>query len=213
MKKLHLEVLNKKQKEVLPQLSFLKNFYLAGGTALALQIGHRTSVDFDFYTPKHFDAKKLYQEIEKVFGSRVVKTGDAEDTLFGTINEVSVSFFWYKHKLIKKPKKIMGVRVACMEDVAAMKLIAISYRPKERDYIDIYYLLKTLPLKEMFSLVSKKYPNFNQYYTIRALGYFDDIKEEDKRPIKVFDPEFSWEAAKKKIFEEVKRFQLSMIKK
>lgn len=213
MKKLHLEVLNNKQREILPQLSFLKDFYLAGGTALALQIGHRTSVDFDFYAPKHFDVKKLYQEIERVFGSRAVKTGDAENTLFCTISQVSTSFFWYKYELIKKPIKVKGVRVASVEDVVAMKLIAISHRPKIRDYIDIYYLLKNFSLNEMFSLVSKKYSNFNQYYTIRALGYFEDIKEEDERPIRVFDKDFSWEKAKEKIFEEVKKLQFSIIKK
>jgi len=151
MKKLHLEVLNKGQREVLPQLSFLKGFYLAGGTALALQIGHRTSVDFDFYTPKHFDAKELYEEIEKVFEDKAVKTADAEDTLFCTINQVSTSFFWYKYKLIKKLKKIEGVWVASIEDIAAMKFIAINHRPEKRDYIDIYFLLRRFSVEEMFS--------------------------------------------------------------
>ena len=65
----------------------------------------------------------------------------------------------------------------------------------------------------MFALVGKKYPNFNQYFTLRALGYFKDLKDEQLRRIKVFDKDFSWEKAKEKIFAETKKYQLAMIKK
>ena len=107
----------------------------------------------------------------------------------------------------------MGIRVASCQDIAAMKLIAISHRPVKRDYVDIYYLFEKFSLKEMFSFVSKKYPNFNQYFALRALTYFEDIGErEKKRPIKVLDKNISWEKAKKKIFEEVKKYQLGMLR-
>lgn len=215
MKRFYPEIFNKKQAKVFPNLKFLteRGFYLAGGTALALQIGHRTSVDLDFYIPEHFEVGELYDEIEKIFGKASEKTLDEEDTLFCTVEETDLSFFWYQHPLIKKTKEYKGVELASLEDIAGMKLIAISRRPAKRDYIDIFFLLKIFSVEEMFSFARKKYPNINLYYSIRALSYFDDIKEEDKRPVKVFDKDFSWAAAKKKILQEVRKYQLAMIKK
>lgn len=213
MKKVYCEIFNKNQAELFPQLGFLtkEGFYLAGGTGLALQLGHRTSVDFDFYIRKHFEQSDLYKEIEVVFKKKAQKIAQAEDTLFCTVNKVELSFFGYEYPLIKKPVKIKRVAVASLEDIAAMKLIAISHRPVKRDYVDIFYLLKIFPLKKMFSFVMKKYPNFNQYFSLRALIYFDDIKVKRGRQVKVLDKKFSWEKAKKEIFEEVKKYQLEMI--
>ncbi|MFV1917753.1 MAG: nucleotidyl transferase AbiEii/AbiGii toxin family protein, partial [Patescibacteria group bacterium] len=167
----------------------------------------------DFYIPQHFEAAELYYEIEKIFGEASEKTLDEEDTLFCTVEETDLSFFWYQHPLIKKTREYKGVALACLEDIAAMKLIAISRRPAKRDYIDIFFLLKIFSVEEMFSFASKKYPNINLYYSIRALSYFDDIKESDKRPVKVFDKDFSWASAKRKILQEVRKYQLAMIKK
>jgi predicted nucleotidyltransferase component of viral defense system len=212
----HPEIFDKNQLSIFPKLTFLKSngFYLAGGTALALQLGHRTSVDLDFFNPDHFDSLKLFAQIENVFGGEVEKTLQQEDTLFCKIFGVDLSFFWYKYPLLKLPKIIMGVPIAGLEDVAAMKLLAIYHRPAKRDYVDIYFLLKYFELKEIFSFLSEKYPSFNIYLALRALRYFEDLENErGKRPIKAFDPKFSWEDAKKEIFAEVKKYQLAMIKK
>lgn len=215
MPKIYLQILNKEQTEILPQLVFLKNqqFYLAGGTALAFQLGHRTSLDFDFYTLSHFDPQLLYQKIEKLFNQKAKITVKEEDTLICNVLSVDLSFFWYKYPLIKKPLETKELLIASLEDIAAMKLISISQRPVKRDYIDVFYLLKVFNLGEMFSFVKNKYPNFNQYFSLRALTYFSDLKDEEERKIKIFDKNFSWGKAKEKIFEEVKKYQLAMIKK
>lgn len=213
--KYYLKILDQNQKEVLPKLNFLskEGFYLAGGTALALQIGHRTSVDFDFYVQKHFDAKELAGEIENIFKDGARVTLREKDTVFVNISRVDCSFFWYQYPLVEKTENVMGIQVASCRDIAAMKLIAISHRPVKRDYIDIYYLLEKFSLKDMFSFVSKKYPNFDQYFAFRALTYFEDIGErEKKRSIRVLDKDYSWEKAKKKIFEEVQKSQLEMLR-
>jgi len=215
MKNYHLAILDRNQKVVLPKLGFLsdRGFYLAGGTALALQLGHRTSIDFDFYIQKHFDTKGLIDEIEEVFEDSAEVILREKDTVFVNVSGVDCSFFWYQYPLIEKAENIKGVKVASCQDIAAMKLIAISHRPVKRDYIDIYYLLEKFSLREMFSFVNKKYPNFNQYFAFRALTYFEDIGErEGKRPIKVIGKDFSWEEAKKKIFEEVQKYQLGMFR-
>lgn len=216
MKKFYPAVLDNNQKVVLPKLSFLskKGYYLAGGTALALQLGHRTSIDFDFYTPQHFDSDELTSEIKKRFGENAAETLKEKDTLFVNIDGVDVSFFWYKYPLIKKTVLFSGVPLASLEDIATMKLIAITHRPVKRDYIDIFFLLQSFNLAQILSLVSQKYPNFNQYFALRALTYFEDIKnKEEKRPVKVLKSSFSWEGAKKIIFEAVKKYQLGLLKK
>lgn len=213
MPNLYFKIFNRTQAELFPQLKFLeeRNFYLAGGTALALQLGHRTSVDFDFYTPFHFDSLVLSQEIEDLFGKKAKPTLRENDTLFCKIAGVDLSFFWYKYPLLKKSLKTSGPPLASIADIAAMKLISITQRPVKRDYIDIFYVLKIFPLGKLFSFVKKKYPNFNQYFALRALTYYEDLEE--RRRVTALDPHFSWEKAKKEIFEAVRTHQLAMIKK
>lgn len=212
---MYFNILNKNQLKIFPQLSFLEKFgfYLAGGTACALQIGHRTSLDFDFYNPKHFSSFRLYDKIENIFKYSAEKISQHRDTLFCRANGVDLSFFWYSHKLIENPVNSQGILLASLEDIAAMKLIAISSRPAQRDYIDIFYLLNKFTIREMFAFGYKKYPNFNHYLSLRALTYSEDLEDSNKRPIKVLDPDYSWQKAKDKIFKEVKKYQLSTLKK
>ena len=96
-----LSILSRKQIKLLEQLGFLKNygFYLAGGTALAIQVGHCTSLDFDFYTKKNFDSRKLQHLLEEKFKKTILLQKD-EDTLIVKINDVAVSFFKYTYPLI-----------------------------------------------------------------------------------------------------------------
>lgn len=209
-------VLDKYQKAVLPKLSFLtsQGFYLAGGTALSLQIGHRTSVDFDFFVQKHFEAVDLVDQISTIFSKDVKITSIEKDTVISIINNVDCSFFWLQYPLIRKPVNLFDVNVASLEDIAAMKLLAVSHRPAIRDYIDIYYLLQKFSLEDMFKFLRKKYKNANEYLILRALTYYDDIKEnENKRSIKTLDSKFTWDTAKERILEEVKKYQLKMLSK
>lgn len=211
----YLDILNKKQVKTLAQLSFLGKlgFYMAGGTGLALQLGHRTSLDFDFYNSKHFSSPDLCDEIENRFKNQVKGISQQKDTVFCEVNNVDLSFFWYKYRLIERPLTYQGILLAGLKDIAAMKLVAVGHRPAKRDYIDIFYLLGKFSLDEMFSLAYKKYPNFNSYLSVRALSYFEDLEDPSQRSIKVIDPDFSWKQAKDKIFVEVKKYQLAMIKK
>ncbi|OGD94887.1 hypothetical protein A3F02_03660 [Candidatus Curtissbacteria bacterium RIFCSPHIGHO2_12_FULL_38_9b] len=209
------DILNKKQVKVFAKLKFLEKlgFYMAGGTALALQINHRTSLDFDFYNPKHFSSPDLYEKIENTFKNQAVKISQKKDTVFCKVYDVDLSFFWYQYRLIEKPVLYQGILLASLEDIAAMKLVAVSHRPAKRDYIDIFYLLKKFTLKDLFSFANKKYPTFNSYYSQRALTYFEDIEDNNQRLIKVLDPDFSWQKTKDHIFTEVKKYQLSILKK
>lgn len=209
--KIYWEILNKTQKEVLPKLSFLGEIkaYLAGGTALALQIGHRTSIDFDFYTPKHFKKGTLIKLIKKSSPELKIKIlRDTDDTFEAVLNSrVRLSLFYYFYKLFKKTVKVEEVDIVGLEDIAAMKLIAISQRGKRRDFIDFYYLLKIFDLRQIMKTTENKYPDFDIYNGLRGLLYFKDADEDlEINRIKIFDKKLSWKKVKKEIEKSVRQF-------
>jgi len=215
MTNLYSKVLDKYQQETLPKLGFLKDegFYLAGGTALSLQIGHRTSVDFDFFVKDHFNSENLINKLKNLFDNKLNITSIEKDTVISIINNVDCSFFWLQYPLIVEPIELLHTNLASLEDICAMKLLAVSHRPAIRDYIDIYYLLQKFSLEEMFGFLEKKYKTANEYLILKALTYYDDLDEnKNKRPIKMLDPNFSWEKAKTEILAKVKNYQLQMLK-
>lgn len=204
---MHLEILDSKRKKFLLKLGFLKDrgFYMAGGTALAMQIGHRTSLDFDFYTESEFDAEKLYQELRKKF-QEVVILQKAENTLIVRIDDVAVSFFSYPYPLIFSLVEVEGVDLASKQDIAAMKIIAISDRGTRRDFVDIYFLMKEFSLENIFDFVKQKYPEFNIYVALRGLTYFTDAEKKQQRKLYLFSS-VSWSGVKKFLIEAVKQYQ------
>lgn len=212
---MHPNILNKNQLAILTKLKLSEapGFYLAGGTALALQIGHRTSIDFDFYSQKKFSSPQLAKEIKKTFpGADMLFT--AEDTLKSKIGGTELSFFYYSYRMLEPLKQYQRIRIASLADIAAMKLAAILQRGARRDFIDIYFLLNSYTLNELVDFTIKKYPIFQPMLILRALIYFEDAESEKyPRPIKVFTPDFSWGKTKNKIFAEVKKYQLSILRK
>ena len=184
---------------------------MAGGTALALQIEHRTSLDFDFYTKKKFDSEELHEELKKRFKQIILLTKE-EDTLIVKINDVAVSFFRYAYPLIFPLIKENNLPyVVSKEDIAAMKTVAISDRGTKRDFIDIYFLLEEFSLKQIFAFVKKKYPDFNIYFGLRGLTYFADAEKKQKRRLYLFQY-VSWPDIKKFLIEEVKKYQKECLK-
>jgi len=210
---MYLSVLSREQKGLLKKLGFLKKygFYLAGGTALALQINHRTSVDFDFYTKKRFNSSELQRLFERKF-KEIILLQKAEGTLIVKIDGVAVSFFQYPYPLIFSLIKYQNFPpLASKEDIAAMKIIAISDRGTKRDFIDIYFLLEEFSLKEILDFVKKKYPNFNIYVGLRGLTYFVDAEKKQKRRLYLFHSVF-WSEVKKILIKEVKKYQKEWLK-
>jgi predicted nucleotidyltransferase component of viral defense system len=214
MERLYLSVLSRKQINLLRKLKFLKKygFYLAGGTALALQIGHRTSVDFDFYTEKKFDSRKLREEFDKRF-KKVQEIYIAEDTLELNVDGVGMSFFRYPYKLIRTCQEINGINLASKEDIAAMKIISISQRGRRRDFIDIYFLIKEFGFAQIIQFVKEKYPMFNIYVGLQGLTYFKDADEDPEKGRFKLLKEVKWAEIKKFIIKEVKKFKLPCLGK
>lgn len=173
----------------------IKSAYLAGGTALAIQIGHRISVDLDFFTLETFDENILSQELSK--HPEFKEERKAWRTILGQIGETKFSIFFYKYPLVDKTVEFSGIKLASLSDVAAMKLNAITDRGTKRDFIDLYFLAKQLSLEQMLKFYSQKYGNLEeQFYTLtRALDYFEDADREEIEP-RMLIP-ISWPEVKK----------------
>ena len=152
--------------------------YLAGGSALALYFGHRYSIDFDFFTLEQFEPKKLAEKFKKIgnFKQTVAKG----ISLAGEFNEIKLSYFQYDYPLIGKLKKFRDVNIASIEDIAAMKIVAITDRGIKRDFVDLFEIIRQgSDLDKIFKYYDNKYKAFkeNQYSIIRSLQYFDDAEE------------------------------------
>jgi predicted nucleotidyltransferase component of viral defense system len=173
-------ILDKKRLGVLPLLkNFKKDFYLAGGTGLALQLGHRDSVDFDFFSPHNFSTEKLFTKIKRIFkGYKVIKTQEAKNTLSVLIDDkINLSFSAYQYPLLRKTINTQYLRLASLEDIACMKLSAITGRATNKDYIDIYFILQKHSLPKLLSKMKKKFPNLDINLVLKSLVYFDDLEQ------------------------------------
>lgn len=206
----HQNILNTHQQSLLGKLNLQKTgeFYLAGGTALALQLGHRTSLDFDFYSERPFDSLKLLTNLQKSIPKLVVQD-QSEDTLRLFSGDTELSFFAYPYPVLKPLVQFETIKLASKEDIAAMKLIAIVQRGTQRDFVDIYFLMQEFSMKELLSFITQKFPGYQGMVLLKALVYFEDAESgEPRRGIRVFDPEYSWEKAKRYIINKVKQYQL-----
>ncbi len=129
---IYQNVLNSNQLDIFKKLNDLpQDAYMAGGTALALQLGHRTSLDFDFYTKEHFDPERLLIYFQNTFKNIKVESV-SNDTLILEMDGISFSLFYYPYQMLKPFVDFCGIKLASIEDVVAMKAIAISMRGKRR---------------------------------------------------------------------------------
>ena len=132
-------ILDEKRKAIVPLLVRLKNdFYLAGGTGLALQLGHRRSVDFDFFTRHDIDTAKLFVNLKEIFegGHVLTKIQEERNTLSVLVDgEIKLSFFTYPYPLVEKLFKNGRLAVASIPDIGCMKLNAIISRATTKDYV------------------------------------------------------------------------------
>lgn len=186
MIKLHLEILEKEQKtlwEKLIGVSWLEQFYLAGGTALALHFGHRKSVDFDFFSKNTFKNDIIIEKLEKL--GKVQIDNNSNDTLLASVNDVKFLFFLYRHPTLIEPYKYKSLQIASIDDIAVMKLIAISQRGTKKDFVDLWMILEQgYNLTLLFELMDRKFEGtkYNKAHIIKSLTFFEDA-ESDPDPI------------------------------
>jgi hypothetical protein len=176
-KELKLNILDKKRKALLPLLKEFKNeFYLAGGTALALQLGHRNSFDFDFFALNEFNLTNLQKKAVSLFKNYKLNILQLEnDTFTILINDaIKISFFKIAHKPITSLIESECFYICNELEIGAMKISALL-RAAYRDYVDIYFLLKKYKLEEMINLCKRKYPSFEVSVYLKALASYEDI--------------------------------------
>lgn len=202
----------KKSLAVLGKSGLVKSAYLAGGTALAIQIGHRHSYDFDFFTKKEFDERIFLQKITKILPDFELERKDWR-TILGYIGKTRFSYFYYQYPLIFKTKKFSGVDLADPRDIAAMKIAAMADRGTKRDFIDLYFIFtveKILTLSETLKLYDRKFKTLrqNKIHVLKSLSYFEDAdKEEMPNMIKTVD----WKKVKKFFIDEQKKAASELI--
>ncbi|MDP1689204.1 MAG: nucleotidyl transferase AbiEii/AbiGii toxin family protein [bacterium] len=187
----------------LADTDFIRDFYLAGGTAIALFFAHRESNDLDFFTTKIFSEPLLIKDLNHIGTFMGERSG--RGTLLGTLDQIKVSFFVLPYGLIEKPIAHKHLLIAQPIDLAAMKILAISDRGKKRDFIDLYYLATHIkPLDELFWDFQKKFGkyDYNLHHIIKSLVYFEDA-DNDEMPKMYID--LDWKIVKQFFINEKPR--------
>lgn len=167
---------------VLAQAGVTRPFYLAGGTTAAFYLGHRISVDLDFFGPETFDAEELAGRLTDLGRFRLDRF--APDTLLGSFEDVRISFFRYRYPLADEPIKVMDTLLVGLGDLAAMKVEAIGQRGSRRDFVDLYFICQSeMTLAEALAWHRRKFAGLdvNVVHLIKALAYFEDA-EADPMP-------------------------------
>lgn len=158
-------------------------FYLAGGTAVALHLGHRLSHDLDFFTPEQsFPADLPRRELGH--RGKLAVTQEDVNTFLGIFDGVRISFFIYPYSLLDTPVELEGIQIAGLPDLTAMKLEAISSRGKKRDFIDLYQICQAaFSLEQAIQHLKRKYAgvNYSMVHLLKSLTYFEDA-EDDPMP-------------------------------
>lgn len=177
--------------EKLSALPVLEDARLVGGTALALQLGHRTSVDLDFFGRINADSEELRDILREV--GRVEVASVSKNINIFWINGVKVDMVNYPYPWLDLPIVEDGVRLASLNDIAAMKISAIVNRGTKKDFIDLYTLLQHFALDEILDMYSRKYSDGSLFIVMKSLTYFDDA-ETDPMPNVLNDT--TWETVK-----------------
>lgn len=179
---MHPEILTETQTNLLPLVKqFSRNFYLVGGTAIAFHLGHRRSIDFDLFTDKKFENLAIRKKIRKSrhFIDKILK--DELDQFTLIIGGVSLTFFRYPFEIEHKVKFESWIFLPNLLTLAAMKAYALGRRPKWKDYVDLYFILKQYEIGEIEKRAKEVFGSeFNGKLFRGQLAYFEDINYSEK---------------------------------
>lgn len=176
-----------------------KQFNLVGGTALALQIGHRISIDLDLFTSEDYSADRILTGLSSIGLVNIVI--DNPPFLQVNIDDLKLDFLKFPYSFIASHHIIDGIRLASVEHIAVMKLLAIARRGAKKDFFDLYYILEQYTLEEIMMLFEKILPHVDLFHILKSLSYFDDA-EMDADPIMI--KKTTWKTVKSVISTKVK---------
>jgi predicted nucleotidyltransferase component of viral defense system len=199
-----LELLNS-----LMEISELQEFYLVGGTALALQIGHRFSIDLDLFNHKDFDTDIIKNVLIETYSvQNIVQKNNALNVLIdfpAKSNQIiKLDLIKYNYPLLEPINIFDNKRLLSIVDIAAMKLSALANRGLKKDFYDIYYLLNSFSINKLIELYQQKYKVYNSFHLIKSLTYFEDA---DPEPDPITFEEISWNEIKSYMIELTKNIE------
>lgn len=180
MSRLYFEIFDSQRKEVFDQLAeFRKDGVLAGGSAVALLIGHRLSYDFDIFTPKKIP-RHLLLKATQIFGKKIQKLVDTSAELsFLTDQKIKVSFVHFPFLPLHRTIKTKSISLYDLQDLASNKAYVIGRRGEYRDYVDLFFMLKRgLKLRKIIKEAQKRFQGaFSERLFLQQLTYFEDLKD------------------------------------
>lgn len=180
----------------LEQEEVLSAFNLVGGTALALYMGHRRSVDLDLFTPEAFDVNVLRERLEETYGLRTDYA--FKHTLKGTIDGIKIDCIMHAYPLLEPPYVEEGIRLYGLKDIIAMKLSAITDNGSRlKDFIDIACLSTRYSFYEMLQCYRHKFPQANVLRPFKALTYFEDIDFDET--VVMLEGKYDWERIRQRL--------------
>ncbi len=190
--------------KALDRKNLLEGWILAGGTALALQLGHRVSADLGFFTSGEFDPQDLRVRLAAAGSLEVVDM--ASGTLHTRLRGLRLSHLRSEVPFLFEPTLYRGLRLADVRDIAAMKVIAVAGRGSRKDFIDLYAYLEaggTFP--DLMRTVEQRYRDtrFNEMHLLRSLVYFDDAEDE---PMPRMLWKVDWSEVRARFEEEVRQW-------
>lgn len=201
---LHTETVAGQTLELLKKLEAedrMAGFNLAGGTSLALYLGHRISVDLNLFTSASFDTVELEKFLMNKYGFRTDFM--EKNTLKGTIDGVKIDCITHSYDYLEKPYTESGIRLYSMQDIVAMKLSAIADNGSRlKDFIDIAFLSTRFPFSSMLKMYERKFPNSNVIRPFKAITYFDDIDFDED--IVMLNGEYNWKLIERRLVEMTK---------
>jgi predicted nucleotidyltransferase component of viral defense system len=202
----HKEVLDEAVEQTLKELlraGVLGSFYLAGGTGLALYLGHRRSVDLDFFKTEAFDQEALLERLQQIPGLALVAKGAA--TLHTMIQGTKTSFLGYDYPILYPFGSFHGIQVADLRDIAGMKISAVASRGTRRDFIDLYVVSQKYGLDKFLQTFREKFAkvNYSMVHVLKSLTYFEDAEQEPMPDMLV---PLAWDEVKQFFCREVPPF-------
>ncbi len=162
-----------------------KQFYLAGGTALALQLGHRRSVDLDFFTQTE-DVPTIRARLEEALSPFDAKLADSSwGNLVYLVRDVRAGFYGYGYRLIAPLIEMEGLHLASIEDIGLMKLDGLLSRAARKDFYDLYFICQMVPLKRLLDLAPQKYPSVRDFeaQVVKRLVFFENAENQVDPPL------------------------------
>ena len=177
---MHTEALTEEGLKLFPALAAFDDFYLAGGTALALQIGHRLSVDFDLFRSDPIE-RTLLSRVKKVFSDVPVEPAiNNPDELTAFVGQVKMTFLSYPFPLVEPLVSAGGLRMLSVKEIGATKAYTIGRRGTYKDYVDLYFIIAEhhASLEEIIAMAEQKFGHeFNSRLFTEQLLFMDDVRD------------------------------------